>query len=112
MKKRWYATMFGVLTLGLCLVSVQALAHDFDLTNQAEPTIYGACGNAAAFSVGTGSVRTFSCSGQLVVSVWNDDGTALDTVGSHPFGCASGQVETVTVNAVDPYSTTTSCSAL
>ena len=111
MKKWYHYLILATLTLGLWLVSSQAFAHDFELTNGTSGMIYGRCGTDTAHGITSGQSRHFSCPGQLIVLVWNDDGTDLDSVGSHIFGCPNGQLEQLTVSAVSPYGVENECQA-
>ncbi len=112
MKKWYHYLIFATLTLGLWLVSSQAFAHEFRLTNSTSGMIYGRCGTDTAHGITSGHSRAFSCPGQLIVLVWNDHGTDIDPVGSHTFGCTSGQVEQLTVSSVSPYSVQNGCQSL
>ena len=93
MKKWYHYLMLATLTLGLWLVSAQAFAHDFRLTNGTSDMIYGRCGTDTAYGLTTGQSRNFSCPGQLIVLAWNTDGTDKASF----FECSSYQVQHVTV---------------
>ena len=111
MKKWYHYLIFATLILGLWPVSSQAFTSNFKLTNGTSGMIYGRCGTDTAHGIPRGQSRSFSCPGQLIVLVWNNDGTDLDSVGSHTFGCTNGQVEQLTVSAVSPYSVQNECQA-
>ncbi len=109
MKKWYHYLMLATLTLGLWLVSSQAFAHEFKLTNRTSGTIYGRCGTSITHGITSGHSRAFSCPGQLIVLVWNNDDANSDPVGSHTFGCTDGQDELLAVSSVSPYSFESEC---
>ena len=109
MKKWYHYLMLTTLTLGLWLVSAQAFAGDFKLINRTSGIIYGRCGTGITYGLSTNRSRDFSCPGQLIVLVWNNDNDNTDPVGSHTFGCTDGQIELLKVSSVSPYSVENEC---